>query len=44
MELPYNNSEVQEKNLLIFNDKVYAVPSVDFHPGGRKIIGLVNGR
>jgi len=44
MELPYNNSEVHQQNLLIFDDKVYAVPSEDFHPGGRRIIELVLGR
>jgi hypothetical protein len=44
MKLPYNDPRVQRKRVVVFDDKVYSLPEPDFHPGGRKITKLMNGR
>lgn len=44
MERPYNDPEVQRRNIVIFDDRVYAISSSDFHPGGRYFIEAIKGR
>lgn len=44
MSLPYNDPRVQRRWIVVFDDKVYPVNDPDFHPGGRKLMKLMNGR
>lgn len=44
MSLPYCWAQVRAANLFVFNDLVYALPDIDFHPGGRKVIEEIRGR
>lgn len=44
VDRPYNEPFVQFKNVVVFDDKIYELPSEDFHPGGRQFTKHVNGR
>jgi len=44
MNLPYNDARVQQRNIVVFDDKIYQVSNPNFHPGGRQILKLANGR
>lgn len=44
MNLPYCWPQVQMANIFLYDDRVYPISSLDFHPGGRKVIEEVRGR